>query len=223
MKKIICLLLALVLCTALAIPAMAKIGGNYQDGVYSTGFYFDGETIPSGVHQSIYVEKNSSVKIDGAVTIATKGIFRIYDNGTLTITKNGSLSGTGVAYSEKCPNIKIVLENGAWIKIKFDNSAQAELFEQILQASEITCTRNDNIIMAGAVPACEHKNQKNVCVDCGEVISTYSAAGSILSEGSLTIIVGIAAAAVFGLGGFFLGMKKKKKPTLASGENKDEE
>ena len=35
--------------------------------------------------------------------------------------------------------------------------------------------------------------------------------GSVLSEGSLTIIVGIAAAVVFGLGGFILGTKKKKK------------
>ena len=47
--------------------------------------------------------------------------------------------------------------------------------------------------------------------------------GSILSEGSLTIIVGVAAAVVFGLGGFFLGTKKKKKPALADGESKDEE
>lgn len=220
MKKIICLVLALVLCTALAIPAMAQvIGGNYQDGVYTTGYYFDGETIPSGVHQSIYVEKNSNVKIDGAVTIATEGIFRIYDNGTLTITKNGSLSGTGVVHSLKCPNSKIVLENGAWIKIKFDYSGQAEYFEQILQASNITCTRNGDIVMAGNVPPCEHKNQKNVCVDCGEVISTYSAAGSILSEGSLAIITAVAGVAV-GMAVMFFVMKKKK-PALASGTDEE--
>ncbi|MBQ0083370.1 MAG: hypothetical protein KBS52_01205 [Clostridiales bacterium] len=35
--------------------------------------------------------------------------------------------------------------------------------------------------------------------------------GSVISEGSLTIIVGVAAAVVFGLGGFILGRKKKKK------------
>ena len=38
-----------------------------------------------------------------------------------------------------------------------------------------------------------------------------SGTGSILSEGSLVIIVGVAAAVVFGLGGFILGTKKKKK------------
>ena len=46
---------------------------------------------------------------------------------------------------------------------------------------------------------------------------------STLSEGSLVIICTVAVAVVFGLGGFFLGTKKKKKPALASGENKDEE
>ena len=48
---------------------------------------------------------------------------------------------------------------------------------------------------------------------------------STLSEGSLTIIVGVAAAVVFGLGGFFIGKAagKKKKPATAGGENTDEE
>ena len=41
--------------------------------------------------------------------------------------------------------------------------------------------------------------------------SGISGGGTTLSEGSLTIIVGIAAAVVFGLGGFILGTKKKKK------------
>ena len=47
--------------------------------------------------------------------------------------------------------------------------------------------------------------------------------GSTLSEGNMTIIAVIAAAAIFGFGGFFLGTKKKKKTALASGENTDEE
>ena len=46
--------------------------------------------------------------------------------------------------------------------------------------------------------------------------------GSTLSEGSLTIICTIAAAVVFGLGGFILGTKKKKKPALAGGAESDE-
>ena len=40
-----------------------------------------------------------------------------------------------------------------------------------------------------------------------------SRTGSVLSEGSLTVIVGVAAAVIFGLGGFFLGRKKKSTLT----------
>ena len=40
---------------------------------------------------------------------------------------------------------------------------------------------------------------------------------SVLSEGSLTIVCTVAAAAVFGVGGFFLG-RKKKKPAVADEE-----
>ena len=40
---------------------------------------------------------------------------------------------------------------------------------------------------------------------------------SVLSEGNMTVVVGIACAVVFGLGGFILGTKKKK-PALADGE-----
>ena len=45
---------------------------------------------------------------------------------------------------------------------------------------------------------------------------------STLSEGSVTVVLCVACAVVFGLGGFILGTKKKK-PALAEGENKDEE
>ena len=49
-----------------------------------------------------------------------------------------------------------------------------------------------------------------------------TATGSVLSQGSLTVIVGVAAAVVFGLGGFFLGTKKRKV-ALASGTEKEDE
>lgn len=57
-------------------------------------------------------------------------------------------------------------------------------------------------------------------------ISDGTKGGSVLSEGSLAIIVGVTAAVVFGLGGFFIGkaVGKKKQPALANGtENTDEE
>ena len=69
---------------------------------------------------------------------------------------------------------------------------------------------------------CVHQNGYVYCCrDCGANME-HLYLGSTLSEGGLTIIVGVAAAVVFGLGGFFLGTKKKKKTALADGENKDE-
>lgn len=71
--------------------------------------------------------------------------------------------------------------------------------------------------------ACPHDG--NTCVACGKELHSLGngAIGSALSEGSLTIVCTVAAAVIFGLGGFLLG-KKKKKPALAGGvENKEEE
>ena len=75
--------------------------------------------------------------------------------------------------------------------------------------------------------ACKH-DINNLCDECinkivadNETNPDYSA--STLSEGSLTVIVGVACSVVFLAVGFFIGTKKKKKPALASGENTDEE
>ncbi|MBQ0101812.1 MAG: FHA domain-containing protein [Firmicutes bacterium] len=212
MKKTICLLITLMLCTALAIPAMAQVvGGNYVDGVYEAGIYFDGETIPAGLHENIDIESNSNVTIDGAVRISSGFHLRIRENGTLTITENGSLSGTDIVFPSNngtpLPNSKIVLRNGAWIRLEFHVYDAADAFEILLQEGNISYTRNGNFITAGNAPACERKNQKTVCADCGEVISTYS--GSMLSEGSLAIITAVAGVAV-GMTVMFFIMKKKK-------------
>ena len=48
--------------------------------------------------------------------------------------------------------------------------------------------------------------------------------GAALSDGSLTIIVGVVSAVVFGFGGFFIGKAVGKKSALTDGaENKKEE
>ena len=81
----------------------------------------------------------------------------------------------------------------------------------------------------GKCTVCEYvcPHDGNTCVECGanihggEVVQNLGL-GSVLSEGSLTLIIGIAAL-VIGLGGGFLLGKIKKKPALASGENTDEE
>lgn len=51
---------------------------------------------------------------------------------------------------------------------------------------------------------------------------TVTTAGSVLSEGNLAILVGIAAAVVFGLGGFILGRKLKTPASAADGKENEE-
>ena len=83
---------------------------------------------------------------------------------------------------------------------------------------------------------CTHEGE--ICTNCGTDLSIKEEStsetsengtdltGSTLSEGSLTIICTVAAAVVFGLGGFFVGKaaRKKKKPAVAGGtDNTDEE
>ena len=68
------------------------------------------------------------------------------------------------------------------------------------------------------------------CIYCGEEFTAGAAAddtedywlGSAISEGYLTIICTVAAAAVFGVGGFFLGRKKKKSVTANGVSTEDE-
>ena len=77
---------------------------------------------------------------------------------------------------------------------------------------------------------CKHL-YRFTCMECntsvtrGELFAAwgYNAnIGSTLGEGSLTIICTAIAAAVFGLGGFLLG-RKKKNPATANGADTDEE
>ncbi|MCQ2436201.1 MAG: hypothetical protein MJ101_04780 [Clostridia bacterium] len=65
---------------------------------------------------------------------------------------------------------------------------------------------------------CSHDG--NTCALCGKQLHSLGngAIASALSKGSLAVIVGVATAVIFGLGGFFLG-RKKKRPAFSGGEN----
>ena len=78
----------------------------------------------------------------------------------------------------------------------------------------IACNHDNwnNGICAVCQYKCTNAFHDGVCPNCGMGASVI---GSILSEGSLVIVCTVAAAVVFGLGGFLLGMKKKKKPAEA--------
>ncbi len=73
------------------------------------------------------------------------------------------------------------------------------------------------LCMALCVPAFAKEDANNSETESAITLDAHmgdNKGGSALSEGSLTIIVGVAAAVVFGLGGFFVGkaVGKKKKP-----------
>ncbi len=88
------------------------------------------------------------------------------------------------------------------------------------------CTHDQGFTADGKCKICQwqctHEKSITRCAVCDKEMTaetettpettpeTEPPTASTLSEGSLTIIVGVAAAVVFGLGGFFLGRKKKK-------------
>ncbi len=73
------------------------------------------------------------------------------------------------------------------------------------------CPCQHNAWEDGVCAACGYvcKHPGVGCIICGKGMYNRSA-GSALSEGNMTIAVGIACAAVFGLGGYLLGKKKKE-------------
>ena len=191
MKKIICLVLALVLCTALAIPAFAEDEPT-EITVENGEIHAEGNCIISAgvkVAKVLEVKENSTLTIAQGATVAVTGKF--INNGTVTV--NGTLD------IQTCKE-KTGVEN---VNVGAKGHFEVEKSPDI-----------------GYKPEYELENKPGY--DGNNNIPIYM---STLSEGSLTIIVGIAAAVVFGLGGFFIGKAagKKKKPAIASGENTDEE
>ena len=151
-------------------------------------------------------------------TLKSASYIMINSYSTLCITSNGFLSGSEILFNSSDTDVKIILQDGGGLYLTFELQKDAIAFCKLLNDSGISSYLNGNAVQAGV---CRHQgSDPEVCKLCGETIT--GGEGSILSEGSLTIICTVAAAVVFGLGGFFLGTKKKK-PALAEGENTDEE
>ena len=71
----------------------------------------------------------------------------------------------------------------------------------------------------------EFHNGIHVCPDCGMELNPTQgnplSSASVLSEGNQTIVVGVAAAVIFGFSGFLLGRKKKPMPANAVGNDEE--
>ena len=186
--------------------------------------------IPAGTtviaESTVYLKQNAELLLESGAKLKSPRING--DNGTkLTVSAGATVlteklecptdlygvlklpeGVTGFGFSAYYPQI----HDGALLDVTFGVQTEAQDF-----AEALGLTADGNRVYF-------HQHKFNTCLNCGEEEES-TLLGSTLSEGSLTIIVGVAAAVVFGLGGFFVGKAagKKKKTAVAEGENKDEE
>ena len=202
MKKIVSLVLALVLCTALAVPAFAEDEPTevvpVQGRILLMG---SGSYIISSDCELIYL----NIGTDVTLTVA-KGV-------TVTVTETLFVYGT--------INILGTLITSAPMGQSFSSGTirvygccGGTMEGRIFAGKGTVSTYKDHFFVDGKCTACQEKCTNAFhdgvykCPDCNmEIVSTP--AGSTLSEGSLTIVVGVAAFAV-GVLGTLLVTKKKK-------------
>ena len=210
MKKIIPVLLALLLMVGL-MPVSAFAAEKKSDTIR---------------FEEVYTKQSEK----GLFTLdahyyATNGWLGGTDQNYITITAADGLLITDVEaklvkFSEYYDQVGIssgakrkdeVWENGCYVTVK-DIDATTFSFSD---GSDWAIFQNITVYYT------EHTHRYNpgyVC-ECGK-IAPAGYTGSVLSGGNLTIIVGVAAAVVFGSGGFVLGRKKRSAPAN-SGNNED--
>ena len=210
--------------TVFSVPAMAtKYDGTIKGDVLKSGTCgkFDGQLGGLYDYNSLEIDSGDTVTIEGNVRVTVNdpnGITKctMKEDSTLVIYGNLLITAPSPYFMGK-----IIIKDGGSLKLDVYNIDFVDI--------------NSNLVIEGngklaitASPNCM-SNIENLFRDMPHTIKnntlivSNSYVGSVLSEGSLTIICTVAAAVIFGLGGFLLG-KKKKKPALASGvENTDEE
>ena len=207
MKKIICLVLALVLCTALAVPAFAEDEPTEVVPVEGRILLMDsGSYIISSDCELIYL----NVGTDVTLTVA-KGV-------TVTVTETLFVYGT--------INILGTLITAAPMGQSFSSGTirvygccGGTMEGRIFAGKGTVSTYKDHFFVDGKCTVCQEKCTNAFhdgvykCPDCDMEFNTVTATGSALSEGSMTVVVGVACLAV----GFLAAMLifKKKKPALA--------
>ena len=240
MKKIarlfLVLMLACALMTSTAIAAPIKL-------------FSDGETIPSGKYDTCVILENSNVTINSLVEINSMETIDMHENATLTVDKQGILTGKDIIFSCS-PTSKIVLIDGGKIELSFFFSSELTEFASLLEKNGITCHYEGNTLIAEK-EYCEHSFGDNhictkcgyectheewidgtckvcgyvcahdgvCCATCGKDFTIPTATGSTLSEGNLAIITAVAGLAV----GFIAAMLvfKKKKLAVAGGAEEE--
>ena len=228
MKKLISLLLALVMLISLAVPAFAvdeptEIGPNETNEIRipNKGNYIINEdcdvktimssddnstlTIAKGVTVKVteYLFNSGSINVLGTLIIAGAA----YAENTGTINVVGTLSITDDAYAENSGTVRVCGCTGGKLEGTIDNSGHGTVTtydgHYYVDSKCFACGYE-----------CTHEGVK--CNTCGKnlsqkAISSEGGIASTISEGNISVIVGIACLAVGIGGGYLLGKKKKEK------------
>ena len=214
MKKIISLLLALMLICAFCTPAFAA--GNEPE-----------EYVP---HKNIDIQKGNYIISGREYTVEDFNIERF---GTLTIGREVKITVTGDFKNEGTIIIYGSLE--------ISKTATCHDNEGLIR--EVKCCDGEfssAYTLAGKpVISDPHFFKDGVCICCGykcpnifhegiyicpecRMVAKTTATGSVLSGGYPEIVWAVASAAIFGVGGFLLGRKKKPVPSDSTSAEDEE-
>lgn len=248
MKKVVCLLLTAVLLasmlTVFAVPAFAVTASDSLS--HSAGVNLDdaafGLVVTSTNTNNVITFSSFDIAVEQTVQFDANN-YLILVNDTEPTRIDGQLIGGGNIYIVN-PN-GVLFGNDSSVNVgnlyisasRIDDEQIANFTTSGTEPLEKSLARTGDVVILGALNADSillegaqvYLNRTNVSVASSNITirsnqDTVTGAGSILSEGYPWTIITIAAAVVFGLGGFILG--RKKKPAPAGGapvENKDDE
>ena len=180
-------------------------------------------TVKSGATVNVeilQIDQNTSMTVESGATVNIQG-----DPSNQSLSVMGTLTIAGELLGNNIDNLvlgsgKIIsLQPGGIIDATFSDDMRADYFYDIL-SSEYCVANDGNRVVAvaehnyvdGVCTNCNHrcKNRfhNGVCPDCG-MSASAGLVGSVLSDGNMAIIIGIAALVIGFGGGFILGRKKK--------------
>ena len=193
------------------------------------------ESIKAGgksIEVTEHMEQNDITLYNGATLTLKAPVFNgVYSNeylsmqdSTLIVEDDGFLNSKYMSFFMYGDNNKIIVQEGGSIDVTLTGSHDADDFCDVLAKSNTPYKRINNRVLAGESLENYLKDYGENCALCGKSLKTEESdenpTGSALSEGSLTIIVGVACLAVGFLVATFIF--KKKKPAIADGSEKDE-
>lgn len=225
--------------SAFALPANAEaafLNLLFEDITIESDAAYD--YIYIGQDRSLTVKSGATLTVSAEISFNYRSKLVIEEGAALVLSDGGSLVGeTGVVvvYGSMTGNIysnpyayffkgSIAVYPGANLNVRDKisvfpvHSIAADPLDVTTDDNGTTYVSHTHKLVNGKCVGCDYAcpnhggktKQMTVCADCGTAVEPLEL-GSTVSDGNLTILVGVAAAVVFGLGGFFLGKMKKKQ------------